>query len=96
VVGATYPEQLARLRQEMPNTWFLVPGFGAQGGAAADVVAALDDKGLGAVVNNSRGIIFAYQRAPYDQRFGQARWQDAVHAATQEMIDQLRDSRQQR
>jgi orotidine-5'-phosphate decarboxylase len=90
VVGATYPEQLAELRRRMPHAWLLVPGFGAQGGAARDVAAALDDRGLGAIINNSRGLIFAYERNPYRERFGDPRWQDAVVAATQDMIDQLR------
>ena len=63
VVGATYPAQLAELRAEMPHTWFLVPGFGAQGGTAADVAAAFDSRGCGAIVNNSRGILFAYKAA---------------------------------
>ena len=49
----------------MPHTWFLVPGYGAQGGGAADVQDAFDASGLGAVVNNSRAIIFAYQRPEY-------------------------------
>lgn len=89
VVGATYPEQLAELRGAMPRTWFLVPGFGSQGGQAADVAGAFDREGLGAVINNSRGIIFAHAKPQY-ARFGAARWQDAVAAATQEMIDQLR------
>jgi len=90
VVGATFPEQLAELRAAMPHTWFLVPGYGSQGGTAADVAAAFDDHGRGAIVNNSRGIIFAYARSEYLERFGPARWQDAVEAATREMIDQLR------
>ena len=90
VVGATYPEQLVELRAAMPHTWFLVPGFGSQGGTARDVVPAFDEQGLGAVINNSRGIIFAHQRHEYKERFGEARWQDAVAAATQDMIDQLR------
>ena len=89
VVGATYPEQLAELRQAMPHTWFLVPGFGSQGGTARDVAAAFDSKGLGAIVNNSRGIIFAYREKAYAQRFGQQRWQEAVEAATRDMIAQL-------
>ncbi|MGD0783840.1 MAG: orotidine-5'-phosphate decarboxylase, partial [Candidatus Aminicenantales bacterium] len=55
VVGATYPEQLARLRKLMQHTWFLVPGFGSQGGTAHDVAAAFDEHGSGAIVNNSRG-----------------------------------------
>ncbi len=90
VVGATYPEQLAELRSAMPQTWFLVPGFGSQGGTAQDVAAAFDQRGLGAVVNNSRGIIFAYRRDAYRERFGDQRWQEAVEAATREMIAQLR------
>lgn len=90
VVGATYPQQLAELRAVMPHVWFLVPGFGAQGGAARDTVAAFDTHGLGAIINNSRGIIFAHAAAAYRERFGDARWQDAVDAATRSMIDQLR------
>jgi orotidine-5'-phosphate decarboxylase len=90
VVGATYPAQLAELRAAMPHTWFLVPGFGSQGGTARDTAAAFDSVGLGAVVNNSRGIIFAHSQKPYAERFGAARWQRAVEAATRDMIDQLR------
>jgi orotidine-5'-phosphate decarboxylase len=90
VVGATYPRQLAELRAAMPHTWFLVPGFGSQGGTAADVAAAFDDRGRGAIVNNSRGILFAHSRREYADRFGAAKWQEAVEAATREMIDQLR------
>jgi len=90
VVGATYPEQLAELRQAMPHTWFLIPGFGAQGGTAKDCAAAFDAKGLGAIVNNSRGIIFAHSRPEYRDRFGPARWQEAAEAATRDMIEQLR------
>jgi orotidine-5'-phosphate decarboxylase len=90
VVGATYPQQLAELRAAMPHTWFLVPGYGAQGGTAADVAAAFDARGLGAIVNNSRGIIFAHARPEYADRFGAAKWQDAVDAATREMIAEIR------
>jgi orotidine-5'-phosphate decarboxylase len=73
----------------MPHAWFLVPGFGAQGAAAREVAAAFSAEGLGAVVNNSRGIIFAHSQAPFKDRFGEARWQEAVEAATREMIQQL-------
>lgn len=90
VAGATYPEQLAELRQAMPSTLFLIPGFGAQGGTAKDCAAAFDAQGLGAIVNNSRGIIFAHSRKEYKESFGTARWQGAVEAATRDMIDQLR------
>ena len=82
VVGATYPEQLAELRAAMPHTWFLVPGYGSQGGTAADVAGGFDGGGLGAIVNNSRGILFAYRRPEYAERFGDVRWQAATEAAT--------------
>jgi orotidine-5'-phosphate decarboxylase len=88
VVGATYPEQLVELRAAMPRTWFLVPGYGSQGGTAADVAAAFDSRGLGAIVNNSRGIIFAYERPEFAHlRIGE--WQSAVETATREMIEAL-------
>lgn len=84
VVGATWPEQLAELRDAMPHAWFLVPGYGSQGGAARDVAAAFDANGLGAIVNNSRGIIFAHQKR------ADITWQRAVEDATIAMIDALR------
>lgn len=61
VVGATYPEQLAELRKRLPHTMFLVPGYGAQGGGAQGVAAAFDQNGLGAIVNSSRAIMYAYK-----------------------------------
>lgn len=88
VVGATYPQHLQQLRALMPHTWFLVPGFGAQGGSAADVAPAFDARGLGAIVNNSRGIIFAHER-PEFAHLAANQWQEAVAAATRAMIDQL-------
>lgn len=89
VVGATYPDQLAELRAAMPQSWILIPGFGAQGGGPGDVAAGFDAHGRGAIVNNSRHLIFAYRRDEYRQRFGEDRWQDAVRAATAEMNDTL-------
>lgn len=62
VIGATYPAQLEQMRAKMPHTFFLVPGYGAQGGAAKDVSYAFDKNGLGAIVNSSRGIMCAYQK----------------------------------
>ncbi len=90
VIGATHPEQLSELRAAMPHTWFLVPGFGSQGGSAANVAAAFDPRGLGAIINNSRGINFAYTKAPYKEKYGAALWQEAAGAALSDMIDQLR------
>jgi orotidine-5'-phosphate decarboxylase len=90
VVGATYPAQLAELRAAMPHAWFLVPGYGSQGGTAADVAGGFDEGGLGAIVNNSRGILFAYRRPEYAERFGAANWEAATEAATLDMLAQLR------
>jgi orotidine-5'-phosphate decarboxylase len=95
VCGATHPEQLAELRAAMPHTWLLVPGFGSQGGAAADVQPAFDARGLGAVINNSRGLIFAHARKEFADRFAPDRWQDAVAAATREMIAELSGARRE-
>ncbi len=86
VVGATYPEQLAELRQQMPNVPLLIPGFGAQGGTAADVAGGFDDRGLGAIVNSSRAIIFAYEQ---DEFASASSWQLAVERATVKTIAQL-------
>lgn len=63
VVGATHPEQGKRLRERMPHTFFLVPGYGAQGGTAQDVAGMFDANGRGAIVNSSRGIIGAWRKS---------------------------------
>lgn len=67
VVGATYPQQAKVLRRVMPKSIFLVPGYGAQGGGADDVKPCFNDDGLGAIVNSSRGIIFAYEKKGVDE-----------------------------
>lgn len=85
VVGATVPRQLAELRSRMPHVLFLVPGYGAQGGTAAATAAAFDTNGLGALVNNSRGILYAYR----EPAFAGCDWKDAVAAAAEQMIADL-------
>ena len=62
VVGATYPKEALRLRMMMPKAPILVPGYGAQGGGAADTMPCFNDDGYGAIVNSSRGIIFAHEK----------------------------------
>ena len=59
VVGATYPREAESLRALMPHSYFLVPGYGAQGGGAEDVVPCFKADGLGAIVNSSRGILYS-------------------------------------
>lgn len=66
VVGATYPEQLGELRKVLSHTFFLVPGYGAQGGGAKDVAPAFDENGNGAVINSSRGIMCAWKKENCD------------------------------
>ena len=68
VVGATHPEEGKALRKRMPHTFFLVPGYGAQGGTAADVRGMFDADGSGAIVNSSRGIIGAWEEERQIQR----------------------------
>ena len=62
VVGATYPEQLKEMREKAPHTFFLVPGYGAQGGGAQDAKNAFDKNGVGAIINSSRGIMCAWKK----------------------------------
>ncbi len=89
VVGATYPQELQQLRRAMPHVPLLIPGYGAQGGGAADVAAAFDADGLGAIINSSRGINFAYNAEPYKEQFSPDQWEQAVELATKEMIKDI-------
>ncbi len=79
VVGATYPGQLKQLRMNMAKTFFLVPGYGAQGGKADDIAFAFDKNGLGAIINSSRAIMCAYIKEKYPEReYAQAARNEAV------------------
>ena len=83
VVGATHPTELRELRAALPGVWLLVPGYGAQGGTAADVRAAYRADGLGAVVNSSRGVTFPFH--PDDPN-----WEGKVVAAAEKVAAELR------
>ena len=85
VVGATYPEQGAELRKRLPNTFFLIPGYGAQGGSAESIKGCFDERGLGGVVNNSRGIICAYRKP----RYSGMSYYEAARAACLDMREDL-------
>lgn len=65
VVGATNPDEARSLRAALPSVFFLVPGYGAQGGKGKDAAASFDSRGMGAIVNNSRGIIAAHLTDKY-------------------------------
>jgi len=82
VVGATRPAELAELRAALPACWFLVPGYGAQGGSARDVAGAFRPHGLGAVINSSRGITFPFH--PDDPG-----WEKAVLSAADRAVAEL-------
>jgi orotidine-5'-phosphate decarboxylase len=82
VVGATHPKELAELRAAMPDVWFLVPGYGAQGASATDVRAAYRPDGLGAVVNSSRGVTFPFHPDDPD-------WEAKVVAAARTAHEEL-------
>ena len=88
VVGATYPEMGKILRNVMPKSFILVPGYGAQGGKGADLVHFFNEDGLGAIVNSSRGIIAAYQQEKYAQ-YGEKNFADASRAAVLEMKEDI-------
>lgn len=79
VVGATYPEMLMELRQRLPHTMFLVPGYGAQGGGAEGLKGGFDENGLGAIVNSSRAVMCAYKKEGCDERdFAKAARREAI------------------
>lgn len=95
VVGATWPEQAARLRALMPNTLFLVPGYGAQGATAADVARCFDAGGHGALVNASRSIIFAWSSKPYAGRYPESDYGAAAREAALRMGDDIREAQRE-
>ena len=88
VVGATYPEMSRILRKLMPKTYFLVPGYGAQGGTAEDLKYCFNEDGLGAIVNSSRGIIAAYKNAAYE-KFGAEHFGEASRQAVIDMAQDI-------
>jgi len=89
VIGATYPEELSELRAAMPHTFFLVPGYGAQGGGAADVIGGFDANGAGAVINASRSILCAWMREPWKETYAPAQYGEAAKAEVIRMRDAL-------
>ena len=89
VVGATYPEMGKILREMMPKTYILVPGYGAQGGKGKDLVHFFNKDGLGAIVNSSRGIIAAYQSDAYKDTYGPENFADAARAAVLDMKEDI-------
>ena len=88
VVGATYPEMGEVLREIMPKAYILVPGYGAQGGTAAELRPFFNKDGLGAIVNSSRGIIAAYKQDKYAE-YGAEGFAEAARAAVIDMKNDI-------
>ncbi len=90
VVGATYPEQLESLRKVAPHTFFLIPGYGAQGGKANDIAKAFDSNGIGGIVNSSRGLMCAYKSELWKDKFTEEEFEKATRAEALRMKEELK------
>ena len=89
VVGATYPKQLEELRNLAPHTYFLIPGYGAQGGKADDIALGFDNNGLGGIVNASRSLMCAYKSDLWKDKFKEEEYAMATRAEAIRMRDEL-------
>ena len=88
VVGGTSPEATTMLRQRYPKCWFLVPGFGSQGASATDCVRFCNRDGLGALINASRSIIYAYENPKYQEKYGD-NWEKCIEQAAMDAKAEL-------
>jgi len=89
VVGATYPEQLKQIREIAPHTYFLIPGYGAQGGKAEDIALGFDSNGLGGIVNASRSLMCAYKSDKWKDKFEEKDYAQATRAEAIRMKEEL-------
>ena len=89
VVGATYPEEAVELRKLMPKSYFLVPGYGAQGGGAKDILPCFNQDGLGAIVNSSRGILYTHMSDEERARCSRQEYLLSVKTATMQMQEDI-------
>ena len=89
VVGATYPEQLEQIRSKASHTYFLIPGYGAQGGKAEDIALGFDKNGLGGIVNASRSLMCAYKSEIWKNQFTEEEYAKATRAEALRMKEEL-------
>lgn len=89
VVGATYPEQLEKIRKVAPHTYFLIPGYGAQGGKAGDIALGFDSNGLGGIVNASRSLMCAYKSDRWKDIYREEEYAKATRVEALRMKDEL-------
>ncbi len=92
VVGATYPKQLEDLRKVAPHTFFLIPGYGAQGGKAEDIALGFDENGIGGIVNSSRGLMCAYKSDLWKNKYAEEDFAEATRAEAIRMRDELNNA----
>ncbi len=86
VVGATYPKQLKEIREVAPHSYFLIPGYGAQGGKANDIALGFDSQGLGGIVNASRSLMCAYKN---NEKYSEENYAKATREEALRMRDEL-------
>ena len=91
VVGATFSHEISTLRKLMPTAYFLVPGYGAQGATAKDIKYCFNPDGLGAIINASRSILYAYNISPWKEKYGINAWRDATQEAVIKMSEEIRN-----
>ena len=89
VVGATYPEQLKEIRKLAPHTFFLIPGYGAQGGKAEDIALGFDENGIGGIVNASRSLMCAYKSDRWKEVYTEKQFTEATRAEALRMREEL-------
>lgn len=89
VVGATYPKQLEDIRKTAPHTFFLIPGYGAQGGKPEDIALGFDQEGLGGIVNASRSLMCAYKSDRWKNEFEEKDYAKATRAEAIRMKEEL-------
>ena len=86
VVGATFPEELKAVRKVITNSFILLPGFGVQGATASDIKYGFNQKGLGGIVNSSRGIIYAYSK---NKKYSPSKFGEAAREKIVEMNQEI-------
>lgn len=95
VVGATFSHEISILRKIMPTAYFLVPGYGAQGATAKDIKYCFNPDGLGAIINASRSILYAYTVSPWTDKYGTSSWKNATEEAIVKMNKEIRNMLEQ-
>lgn len=92
VVGATYPKQLEEIRKVAKHSYFLIPGYGAQGGKAEDIAYGFDKNGLGGIVNASRSLMFAYKTDLWKEKYNEEEFEKATREEAIRMRNELNNA----